>query len=103
MLFRSGLCKSRFVINKPSITHMGYNHRQITIGHVNGYPTMYYLGNPRHTQSMILTSISGNAIEKLHCGNVVNMVTDFYEIHWLYDNRVKNSSSVRSVMIIANQ
>ena len=86
---------------------MGYNHRQITIGHVNGYPTMHYLGNPRHTQSMIaymiLMSISGDVIEKLHCGNVVNMLTDFDEIHWLCDNRVKNSSIVRSVVIIANQ
>ena len=24
-----------------------------TIEHVNEYPTMHYLGNPRHTQSMI--------------------------------------------------
>ena len=23
------------------------------IGHVNGHPTMYYVGNPRHSQSMI--------------------------------------------------
>mgnify|MGYP001797712222 CR=1 FL=1 len=26
-------------------------------GYVNGYPTMHYFGNPRHTQSMIAYKI----------------------------------------------
>ena len=46
------------------------------IWHVNEYPTMPYIGNPRHTQSMIAyiwLSIFGNSSERLHCGNVVNM------------------------------
>ena len=38
---------------------------------------MHHNGIPRDTQSMIadniLTEISGNSNEKLHCGNVVNM------------------------------
>ena len=44
------------------------------IGYIDEYPTMHYLGIPRHTHSMIAYKISGNFIEKLHCGNVVNML-----------------------------
>ena len=35
--------------------NVSYIHSFNAIGHVNEYliPTMYYFGNPRHTQSMI--------------------------------------------------
>ena len=50
------------------------------IGHVNEYPTMRYIGNPRDTQSMIayiiLTEYFYIPSEKLHCGNVVNMTLE---------------------------
>ena len=48
-----------------------------TIGHVNEYPTMHYLGIPIRSRSMIANniwlSIFGIPSEALHCGNVVNM------------------------------
>ena len=50
---------------------------QITIGHINAYPTMHHFGIPRHTHSMIaykiLTEYLWKVKGKLHCGNVVNM------------------------------
>ena len=52
--------------------------RVVSMGHVNEYPTMHHFGIPGHTQSMVAyiiwLSISGNSSEKLHCGNVVNML-----------------------------
>ena len=51
--------------------------RSHSIGHDNGYPTLHYFGNPRHTQSMIaymiLTSYFWEFQWKLHCGNAVNI------------------------------
>ena len=52
------------------------------IRHVIEYPTMYYFGDPRHTQSltafMIFTEYSWEFQWKLHCGNVVNMPNGFH-------------------------
>ena len=35
----------------------------VSIGHVNEYPTMHYLGNPRHTQSMKAYNFDGAFLE----------------------------------------
>ena len=47
-------------------------YRNRDIGHVNEDPTAHYIGNPRHTESIIayVILISGKSSEKLHCGNV---------------------------------